>query len=87
MATIDQKRMLKLAGLLKESLEEWPRGLAEEEEVPRADVEDDLDIPMGYAPGEDQDEKTKDRLYDIYSDMYKELNNIRPRWFVLQNCQ
>jgi hypothetical protein len=98
MSTIDQKRMLKLAGLLKEGMEEWPRGLAEESltdkledktateadadfnDVPRADVEGDLDIPMGYAPGEDQDEKTKDRLYDIYSDMYKELNNIRPRW-------
>jgi hypothetical protein len=98
MSTIDQKRMLKLAGLLKEGVEEWPRGLAEESltdkledktateadadfnDVPRADVEGDLDVPMGYAPGEDQDEKTKDYLYDIYSDMYKELNNIRPRW-------
>ena len=98
MSTIDQKRMLKLAGLLKEGMEEWPRWLAEESltdkledktsteadgdfnDVPRADVEGDLDVPMGYAPGEDQDEETKDHLYDIYSDMYKELNNIRPRW-------
>lgn len=98
MSTIDQKRMLKLAGLLKESVEEWPRGLAEESltdkledktateadadfnDVPRADVEGDLDIPMGYAPGEDQDEKEKKMLYSVYSDMYKELNNIRPRW-------
>ncbi len=90
--------MLKLAGLLKESMEEWPRGIAEESltdkledktsteadgdfnDVPPANVEGDLDIPMGYAPGEDQDEKEKKMLYSVYSDMYKELNNIRPRW-------
>ena len=52
MTTIDQKRMLKLAGLLKEGIEEWPRGLAEEEEeVPKAKV-GDLDVPMGYDVGE-----------------------------------
>lgn len=57
MSTLDQKRLLKLAGLLKEGLEEWPRGLAEEEEdVPPA-KDDQLDIPMGHGA-----EAVRDRI-------------------------
>lgn len=88
MSTIDQKRMLKLAGLLKEGVEEWPRSLEEEEEVPKAKVED-LDVPMGYAPGEKEYkwEPPTDReaMESLYSDMYKELHNIRPRWVDFEN--
>lgn len=56
MSTLDQKRLLKLAGLLKEGMEEWPRGLAEEEDVPPA-KDDQLDIPMGYGA-----EAVRDRI-------------------------
>lgn len=84
MSTLDQKRLLKLAGLLKEGLEEWPRGLAEEEEeVPKAKV-GNLDVPMGYDVGEPEYkwEPPSDReaMESLYWDMYKELHNIRPRW-------
>lgn len=84
MSTLDQKRLLKLAGLLKEGMEEWPRGLAEEEEeVPKAKV-GNLDVPMGYDVGEPEYkwEPPSDReaMESLYWDMYKELHNIRPRW-------
>lgn len=71
--------MLKLAGLLKEGVEEWIDETAPDE-VPHANVDADLDIPMGYAPGEDQSDDRKEDLYSLYSDMYKEINGIRPRW-------
>jgi hypothetical protein len=81
MTTLDQKRMLKLAGLLKEGVEEWIDETAPDmEKVPHADVDADLDIPMGYAPGEDQSDDRKEDLYSLYSDMYKEINGVRPRW-------
>ena len=81
MTTLDQKRMLKLAGLLKEGVEEWIDETAPDmEKVPHANVDADLDIPMGYAPGEDQSDDRKEDLYSLYSDMYKEINGIRPRW-------
>lgn len=89
MSTLDQKRLLKLAGLLKEGLEEWPRGLAEEEEeVPKAKV-GNLDVPMGYDIGEPEYkwEPPSDRetMESLYWDMYKELHNIRPRWVDFEN--
>jgi hypothetical protein len=81
MTTLDQKRMLKLAGLLKEGVEEWIDETAPDmEKVPHANVDADLDIPMGYAPGEDQSDDRKEDLYSLYSDMYKEINGVRPRW-------
>jgi len=81
MTTLDQKRMLKLAGLLKEGVEEWIDETAPDmEKVPHANVDADLDIPMGYAPGEDQSDDRKEDLYSLYSDMYKEINGFRPRW-------
>lgn len=87
MSTFDQKRLLKLAGLLKEGMEEWPRHLeeAEEEEVPKAKV-GNLDVPMGYDIGEPEykwepsPDMSREHMESLYSDMYKELHNIRPRW-------
>lgn len=91
MSTLDQKRLLKLAGLLKEGMEEWPRGLAEEEEeVPKAKV-GNLDVPMGYDVGEPEykwepsPDMSREEMESLYSDMYKELHNIRPRWVDFEN--
>lgn len=90
MSRLDQKRLLKLAGLLKEGMEEWPRSLTEEEEelVPKAKV-GNLDVPMGYDIGEPEYkwEPPSDReaMESLYSDMYKELHNIRPRWVDFEN--
>lgn len=64
MTTLDQKRMLKLAGLLKEGVEEWIDETAPDmEKVPQANVDADLDIPMGYAPGEDQSGDDEEEEY------------------------
>lgn len=92
MSTLDQKRLLKLAGLLKEGMEEWPRHLeeAEEEEVPKAKV-GDIDVPMGYDVGEPEykweppSDMSREHMESLYSDMYKELHNIRPRWVDFEN--
>lgn len=92
MSTLDQKRLLKLAGLLKEGIEEWPRHLeeAEEEEVPKARL-GDLDEPMGYDVGEPEykwepsPDMSREHMESLYSDMYKELHNIRPRWVDFEN--
>jgi len=54
--------MLKLAGLLKEGVEEWIDETAPDE-VPHANVDADLDIPMGYAPGEDQSGDDEEEEY------------------------
>ena len=92
MSTLDQQRLLKLAGLLKEGMEEWPRHLeeAEEEEVPKAKL-GDLDEPMGYDVGEPEykwepsPDMSREHMESLYSDMYKELHNIRPRWVDFEN--
>lgn len=52
MTIIDQKRLLKLAGLLKEEMQEWI----------------------------DESHSKREEMEAVYSDMYKELNGIRPRW-------
>ena len=92
MSSLDQKRLLKLAGLLKEGMEEWPRHLeeAEEEEVPKARL-GDLDEPMGYDVGEPEykwepsPDMSRERMIGLYSDMYKELHNVRPSLVGLEN--
>jgi len=64
MTTLEKKRMLKLAGLLKEGVEEWIDETAPDmEKVPHANVDADLDIPMGYAPGEDQSGDDEEEEY------------------------
>jgi hypothetical protein len=69
MTTLDQKRMLKLAGLLKEGVEEWIDETAPDmEKVPHANVDADLNIPMGYAPGKDQsgDDEERERAKERF---------------------